>query len=132
VRDEGDPLKPQINVAASTHLSGGVAFAGDQGRFDNLKIGYAERDQDGSVNAVGNSGVLDRSCPANAGVSLGDAACESTPGPVKDDKTEVYLYDGQRIIEVRNGSGMIVSRRVGGLGLQTWGTDDTGIDSFME
>jgi len=81
------------------------------------------------VNVVAYSGVLDGSCPANAGTSLGDEACESTPGPVKDDKTEVYLVDGQRIIEMRKGSGMMVSRRVGGPGLQTWGTEETGIDS---
>jgi len=44
----------QINVTDSTHLAGGVAFAADQARFDNVKIGYAERDrecdQGGSVN----------------------------------------------------------------------------------
>jgi len=45
------------------------------------------------------------------------------------DKTEVYLFDGQGTIETRNGSGTMVSPRVGGPGLPTWGTDDTGIDS---
>ncbi|MFH1111045.1 MAG: hypothetical protein V1790_17885 [Planctomycetota bacterium] len=59
---------------------------------------------------VTSSGVLDWSYPAAAGASPGDAACESTPGPVKDNKTEVYFYDGQQIVQINNGSGTMVQQ----------------------
>jgi len=71
--------------------------------FDGLGRRMSKRDQHGSVNMVTNAGGYAQ--------------------------TVVYCYGGQRIIEMRNDSGMMVSRRVGGPGLQTCGTDDTGIDS---
>ncbi|MFH1111233.1 MAG: hypothetical protein V1790_18850 [Planctomycetota bacterium] len=56
------------------------------------------------------AGVLDWSYSAATGASPGDAACKSTPGPVKDHKTEVYFYEGQRIVQINNGSGAMVQQ----------------------
>ena len=50
---------------------------------------------------VTNAGVLDRAGRATARRVATRRPGDRRIGPVKDDRTEVYYYDGQRIIETR-------------------------------
>ncbi|MCH8991812.1 MAG: hypothetical protein IIA44_08720 [Acidobacteria bacterium] len=87
----------KINATDSTHAAGGVALGGDQPKFDNLKIGY-DNNNDDDIDDVGDDLVVDEDFASTSlTVSHDDA------GNLINDGTHSNTYDAwHRLVKVQS------------------------------
>jgi RHS repeat-associated protein len=85
----------EINTTDSTFGAGAVAFSGQEPKFDDLKVGYDENDDD-DIDDVGDKLVADMSFGSTSTTFSYDDA-----GNLVDDGTFIYTYDAwHRLVEV--------------------------------
>ena len=85
----------KIDTADSTHAAGGVAFAGQQPKFDNLAIGYDEN-ADGDLNDANDTKPVAETFASTSTTFTYDQA-----GNLVDDGSFRYTYDAwNRLVKV--------------------------------